>query len=182
MVRPIQCEIEIPEPAANLGPAVGIDIGVAKPLVLSTGEVVQLPRTTGKGRHKPATLQRRLAWKTKGSRNQARARVARFQARLARRRKDAAHGVTTIARNQGLIVVESLRMRNMTASGRYRPMRSFQAHTSAFRFCQAHDEVRDLLRPATRRKEPVPAARRQAIHVQKEQRTRCSPRDMLAAG
>ena len=55
-------------------------------------------------------------------------------------------------------------------------MRGFQTHTSAFRFCRAHDEVRDFLRPATRRKEPVPAARRRAIHVQRV----AALRDMLA--
>jgi hypothetical protein len=46
-------------------------------------------------------------------------------------------------------------------------MRGFQTHTSAFRFCLAHDEVRDFFRPATRRKEHVPAARRRAIYVQR---------------
>ena len=115
----IQCETEMPEPMPNLGPAVGVDMGVVKPMVLSTGRVIQLPRTTDRERHKLATLQRKVARKTKGSRNQARARlaVARFQARLARRRKDAAHKATTmIAKNHGLIVVEDLKVRNMTAS------------------------------------------------------------------
>ena len=55
-------------------------------------------------------------------------------------------------------------------------MRGFQTHTSAARFCRAHDEVRDFLRPATRRKEHVPAARRRAIHVQRV----AALRDMLA--
>ena len=49
-------------------------------------------------------------------------------------------------------------------------MRSFRTHTSAARFCLAHDEVRDFFRPATRRKEHVPAARRQAIRVQRSRR------------
>src|SRR5688500_16116765 len=60
--------------------------------------------------------------------------------------------------------------------GRYRPMRGFQTHTSAARFCRAHDEVRDFFRPATRRKEHVPAARRRAIYVQRV----AALRDMLA--
>jgi hypothetical protein len=30
--------------------------------------------------------------------------------------------------------------------GRYQPMRGFQTHTSAARFCRAHDEVRDFFR------------------------------------
>lgn len=115
----IQCELDVPEPRPNLGLPVGIDIGIAKPLVLSTGQVIQLPRTGEKERHKLATLQRKVARKTKGSRNQAKARmaVARFQARLARRRKDAAHKATTmIAKNHGIVVIEDLKVRNMTAS------------------------------------------------------------------
>ena len=55
-------------------------------------------------------------------------------------------------------------------------MRGFQTHTSAARFCLAHDELRDFFRPATRRKEHVPAARRRAIHVQRV----AALRDMLA--
>jgi hypothetical protein len=39
-------------------------------------------------------------------------------------------------------------------------MRGFKTHTSAARIRLAHDEVRDFLRPATRRKEHVLAARR----------------------
>ena len=60
--------------------------------------------------------------------------------------------------------------------GRLRAMRGFQTHTSAARFCRAHDEVRDFFRPATRRKEHVPAARRRAIYVQRV----AALRDMLA--
>ena len=55
-------------------------------------------------------------------------------------------------------------------------MRGFQTHTSAARFCLAHDEVRDFFRPATRRKEHVPAARRRATYVQRV----AALRDMLA--
>lgn len=51
--------------------------------------------------------------------------------------------------------------------GRTRPMRGFKLSASAARFCRAHDEVRNFLRPATRRKQHVPKARRRAIHVQR---------------
>ena len=115
----IQCELDAPEPCPNLGLPVGIDIGIAKPIVMSTGQVIQLPRAGKKERHKLATLQRKVARKTKGSRNQTKARmaVARFHARLARRRKDAAHKATTmIAKNHGIVVIEDLKVRNMTAS------------------------------------------------------------------
>ena len=115
----IQCKVEVVGSLPNLGPAVGIDLGIARPMTLSTGEPVMLPRTSDKERRKLATLQQRLARRTKGSRNRRKAQVAiaRFQAKLARRRKDAAHKATTkIAKNHGLIVVEDLKVRNMTAS------------------------------------------------------------------
>jgi putative transposase len=115
----VQCQIEVPEPPPNFGPAVGIDIGIAKPVTLSMGEPIMLPRTTERERHKLATLQRKVSRKTKGSQNQRKARsaVARFQARLVRRRKDAAHKATTkIAKSHGVIVMEDLKVRNMTAS------------------------------------------------------------------
>ena len=115
----IQGQIEVAPPALNLGPAVGIDLGVAKPIVVSTGEIIMLPRTTERERKRMATLQQRVARRRKGSNNlrKARAAVSRLHARLARRRKDAAHKATTkIAKNHGLIVVEDLRVGNMTAS------------------------------------------------------------------
>jgi len=115
----VQCAVEIAEPRPNPGPAVGIDLGVATPLALSTGEAVMLPRTTERERRKLAALQQRVARRGKGSRNRQKARlaVARFQAKLTRRRKDAAHKATTrIAKNHGIIVVEDLTVRNMTAS------------------------------------------------------------------
>ena len=60
--------------------------------------------------------------------------------------------------------------------GRTRPMRGFQTHISAHRFCRAHDEMRNFLRPATRRNQHVPAAQRRAIHAQRV----AALRDMLA--
>ena len=60
--------------------------------------------------------------------------------------------------------------------GRARPMRGFKSPISAARFCRAHDEVRNFLRPATRRKQHVPVARRRAIHIQRV----AALRDMIA--
>ena len=39
--------------------------------------------------------------------------------------------------------------------GRTRPMRGFKSPVSATRFCRAHDEVRNFLRPAPRREQHV---------------------------
>ncbi|WP_377811131.1 DDE-type integrase/transposase/recombinase [Azospirillum sp. A29] len=60
--------------------------------------------------------------------------------------------------------------------GRTRPMRGFKSPVSAARLCRAYDEVRNFLRPAPRRKQHVPAARRRAIHVQRV----AALRDILA--
>ena len=118
----IQCKIEKVELPikANLSYAVGLDLGVAKPIVMSTGKVVMLPRTSDEEFRRLASLQQRLARRkqeaTKNRRKAQRA-VAQYHAKLARRRKDAAHKATTrIAKNHGLIVVEDLRVQNMTAS------------------------------------------------------------------
>jgi transposase-like protein len=59
---------------------------------------------------------------------------------------------------------------------RTQPMRDFKSSTSAIRFCRAPDEVRNFLRPATRRNQRVPAAQRRAIHVQRV----AALRDMVA--
>ena len=44
--------------------------------------------------------------------------------------------------------------------GRYRSMRGFKCARSAARFCQAYDELRNVLRPCSRHNQPVPADRR----------------------
>jgi putative transposase len=44
--------------------------------------------------------------------------------------------------------------------GRYRGMRGFKSVPSARRFCRAHDELRDFLRPRSHHRQHVPADRR----------------------
>ena len=117
----IQVEQEVAEPALNHGPSVGVDLGVEQPITLSDGTVFVLPRVTPYERCRLAAAQKSVARRRKGSKNRAKAlrRVARLQAKLARRRRDAAHKATTIiAKNHGAIVVEDLKVRNMTASAR----------------------------------------------------------------
>lgn len=41
--------------------------------------------------------------------------------------------------------------------GRYRPMRGFMCPRSAARFCRGYDELRNFLRPRSRRNQHVPA-------------------------
>jgi hypothetical protein len=43
-------------------------------------------------------------------------------------------------------------------------MRGFKSFASAERFCRSHDELRNFLRPRTRRNQHVPADRRRLLH------------------
>jgi putative transposase len=116
----VQTELEAQIPV-NRGPAVGLDIGSAQAIVLSDGTVIELPRTASADRERLANAQRAVARRQKGSSNREKAkrRVARLQARYARRRRDAAHKVTTIiAKNHGVVVIEDLRVKQMTKTGR----------------------------------------------------------------
>lgn len=117
----ILSEVEMADPVPVSGPAVGLDLGVAQAIALSTGEVVHLPSVSAAEQRRQARLQRDLARKKKGSRNRTKAqkRLARFQKRLADRRRDAMHKATTIlAKNHSLIVIENLQVKNLTASAK----------------------------------------------------------------
>ncbi|MGA4857961.1 RNA-guided endonuclease InsQ/TnpB family protein [Streptomyces koyangensis] len=96
--------------------AVGIDVGLTSLLTLSTGEKVTNPRHERADRARLALAQRRLARKEKGSSNQAKARraVAKVHARIADRRQDHLHKLTTrLVRENQTLVIEDLAVRNM---------------------------------------------------------------------
>ncbi|WSQ11210.1 transposase [Streptomyces sp. NBC_01231] len=96
--------------------AVGIDVGLDHLLTLSTGEKIANPRHERRDRARLALAQRRLAKKTKGSKNQAKARrkAAKVHARIADRRRDGLHKLTTrLVRENQTLVIEDLTVRNM---------------------------------------------------------------------
>ncbi|MFI5672105.1 RNA-guided endonuclease InsQ/TnpB family protein [Streptomyces sp. NPDC051704] len=105
----------VPLPAA--GAAVGIDAGLDHLVTLSTGEKVANPRYERKDRARLARAQRSLARKAKGdgrNRTKARRRVARIHARIADRRRDHLHQLTTrLVRENQTLVIENLTVRNM---------------------------------------------------------------------
>ena len=119
-IASIQVEHEVTIVPFNRGGGIGIDLGGVQPIVRSDDTIVDMPRITKKERKRLATAQRRLARRTKGSRNRAKAlRVARLQAKFARRRRDALHkATTTIVKNHGVVVIEDLKVREMTKTGR----------------------------------------------------------------
>jgi len=98
------------------GNAVGIDVGLDHLLTLSTGEKIANPRHERRDRARLALAQRRAAKKTKGSNNQAKARrkVGKAHARIADRRRDGLHKLTTrLVRENQTLVIEDLTVRNM---------------------------------------------------------------------
>lgn len=96
--------------------AVGIDAGITSLLSLSTGEKITNPKPEKRDRVRLAKAQRNLARKEKGSANRAKARVkvARVHARIADRRRDHLHKLSTrIIRENQTVVIEDLSVRNM---------------------------------------------------------------------
>jgi putative transposase len=95
---------------------VGADLGLKSFVVLSTGETVGNPQFFSKDEKKLARAQRHHARKKKGSKNsdKARLKVARIHARIADRRSDFLHKLSTrLIRENQTICVESLAVKNM---------------------------------------------------------------------
>jgi putative transposase len=104
-------------PAPNS--VVGIDAGIVSLVTLSTGEKVANPKFEKRDRERLARAQRELARKEKGSRNRDKARVklARVHARIADRRRDHLHKLTTrLVRENQAVVIEDLSVRNMVGN------------------------------------------------------------------
>ncbi|MFE7422996.1 RNA-guided endonuclease InsQ/TnpB family protein [Rhodococcus sp. NPDC057529] len=95
---------------------VGLDAGITSLYTLSTGEKITNPRHEGRDRERLAKAQRVLAKKEKGSRNRAKARlkVAKIHGRIADRRRDYLHTLSTrLVRENQVIAIEDLSVRNM---------------------------------------------------------------------
>jgi putative transposase len=112
------CECLV-SPLPSSGQSVGIDAGITSLVTLSTGEKVTNPRHERRDRVRLAKAQRNLARKTKGSANRqkARVKVARVHARIADRRRDHLHKLSTrIIRESQTVIIEDLSVRNMVAN------------------------------------------------------------------
>ncbi|MBD2892823.1 IS200/IS605 family transposase ISTel3 [Actinomadura sp. RB99] len=94
----------------------GVDFGITALATLSTGEKVTNPRYGDRDRKRLAEAQRSLFRKRKGSANRAKARrrVARVHARIADRRRDFLHKLSTrLVRENQVVVIEDLGVGNM---------------------------------------------------------------------
>ena len=104
------------QPLPEVNKQVGLDLGLKSMVILSTGETVGNPKFFHQDEKKLARAQRRLAKKKKGSKNRAKARhqVARLHARIADRRRDYQHKLSTrIIRENQTVCVESLQVKHM---------------------------------------------------------------------
>lgn len=107
--------IDVPTPAA----AVGVDRGIAVPYALSTGEMIALPASMARRQAAVRRAQKALSRCRRGSNRyvKMRRRMAGLRSRDARARAHVAHVVSRrLVESFGLIAIEDLKIRNMTAS------------------------------------------------------------------
>jgi putative transposase len=112
----VEIPIAPPKPASG---AIGIDVGVAIPFMTSEGEALPFARTPPRLSAREKRLRRELSRCKRGSRRRhaRRAKLSAITRRIAARRKAQMHGITTdIAQRFGVVAIEDLRVRNMTAS------------------------------------------------------------------
>lgn len=118
----IQVEMEVPAPVhPHLGRAVGVDLGVVRFATFSDGSYLPPLDSFRKLEKRLAREQRKLSRKVRFSSNwrKQKARVARVHTKIAAARNDFLHKAsTTIAKNHGVVVLEDLRVSNMSASAR----------------------------------------------------------------
>ncbi|MFD0377596.1 RNA-guided endonuclease InsQ/TnpB family protein [Streptomyces sp. NPDC127112] len=101
--------------------AIGLDVGLTALVTLSTGEKIRNPRHERRERERLTRAQRALSRKEKGSKNRekSRIRVARIHARIADRRRDHLHKLTTrLVRENQTLVIEDLAVRDMLGNRR----------------------------------------------------------------
>jgi putative transposase len=106
-------------PLPQTDSVVGLDSGLTHLVTLSTGEKITNPRYERSDRRRLAKAQRELSRKEKGSANRAKAgiKVARIHARIADRRRDLLHKLSTrIVRENQTVVIEDLSVRNLMAN------------------------------------------------------------------
>lgn len=111
----------LPEGEPNGRSAVGVDRGVKAAVACSNGQIRDRAFITPPETERLRRLQRQLARCQKGSqrRQACRMKIARLTARVRVRREDfCAWTANQLTRDHGLVVVEDLKIRNMTASAR----------------------------------------------------------------
>jgi putative transposase len=115
----IQTEREVDCQQHTSQSVIGIDMGIASFATFSDGNSLQPLNSFRKHEKKLATLQHVLAKKVKFSENwrKQKAKVVRLHKKIADVRNDFLHkSTTTISKNHALVVMEDLKVKNMSAS------------------------------------------------------------------
>jgi putative transposase len=114
----------VPDPVHPATTEVGVDLGITRFATLSDGSVYESLHARRSRERQVARLQRQLARKVKFSNNwqKQRRRIQRLHRRIRDARSDFIHKVSTeISENQAVVVLEDLKVANMSRSARGTP-------------------------------------------------------------
>ena len=117
----IQTEMMIAEPVHPSTTMVGGDRGIKRFLTLSDGKVYEPLNAFRQMEKKLAQEQRKLARQVKNSKNwyKQKGRITKLHIRIADMRNDYLHKIsTTISKNHAVVVLEDLKVKNMSASAK----------------------------------------------------------------
>jgi len=117
----IQTEQEVAEPVHPSDNSLGIDRGVNVMAACSDGTLILPLNALKQASRKLARLQKQLSKKIKFSENwkKHKAKIAKLHSRIADMRRDYLHKASTaIAKSHGLVVLEDLKVKNMSASAK----------------------------------------------------------------
>ena len=122
--------LNIPKAKVCEETAVGIDLGIKDYAILSDGTKYENPKFLEKGQKRLAGLQQGLSKKTKGSKNyeKQRIKVAKQHRRIANRRSDFIHKLTTdLVSRFDTICMENLNVTGMTHDGNHNLANAIQS-------------------------------------------------------
>ncbi len=117
----VQVETEIGQPVHPSRSAIGIDMGVKRFATLSDGSYIEPLSSFRKLEARLAREQRKLSRKAKGSNNRRKqkAKVGQIHIKISNVRNDFIHKAsTTISKSHAVVVLEDLRIRNMSRSAK----------------------------------------------------------------
>lgn len=117
----IQVELEKEIPKTKTTSSIGIDMGINKFAAISTGKYVNSANIFRKLENRLAKAQRKLSRKKKFSNNynKQKKRIQHIHSKIANSRLDFLHKLSTkLSKNHALIVVEALKIKNMSKSAK----------------------------------------------------------------
>jgi putative transposase len=112
----VQVEEQQEQPVCTATTAIGVDLGIKTLATLSDGTPFENPRPLKQALRRLKRLERQKSRRKKGSKNRKKtgAKLAQPHARLANRRKDASHKLTSsLCKNHALLAIEDLHVAGM---------------------------------------------------------------------